>query len=353
MKKKTVKILGLVGLLVFFLLIILGRGPLISAVRKFAFNLSGQNSNLPNLESKESVFLREPFLDQDMVFPVDGGAHRDKPIEWWYLAANLSGQDKKFNLAMCLFKNGASFFKLTDLVEKKTYYQKFTILPADNFSASKLDIRFGDNYFSESEPFKYALRFKNQEIDLDLKLNSTKKPLTIYNNTDAFYYSQTRVEATVRVGLPDGTYQISGLAWTDREGFSYRISSQVGWRWVFSQLDNQTEFMWLNFFKPDSPEKALRMLLVYDQEEKRAVFRPGDFLWQDLSYWDEKKYGTRYPVKTRLEIPVLKASLDLNIDTADQRLELLGGIYEAGGTVSGSFGSSSVQGYLQQEFVRN
>ncbi|MEI6596596.1 MAG: lipocalin family protein, partial [bacterium] len=320
------------------------------------FQQSNNKIITDNNEEEKNLVGQEIFSEknQEVIFPQDEAAHARMLREWWYLSANVvdvKNQEKKFNLVLLLYKNGTSLFKISNLENGKNYFAQLPLLTDVNFSDKKLNIDFFSGNLAEIKNNEYRLYFNNKEISIDLSLVSLKKPFTLINNENFLYYQQTRVETFGNISFDGQKYEVKGLSWIDHQGFSSSEPTIHNWRWLAIQLDNNIELVWLYFLSEDAKvEDFFNKIIIYSDGKSRVLDYP-DFSWHDSKYLESQKYGEKYPVTTDLFLPSLATNLKIDIFPPNQGVELMGGLYEGGGNVSGHFNGKKVTGIVQQEIT--
>jgi len=210
-----------------------------------------------------------------LTFPRDHGAHEDFRIEWWYLTANLRGADgRDYGAQWTLFRSAlspdgtgegwsvpqvwmahaavttpdshhlAERFARGGIGQAGVSAEPFAAWiddwsmrapeGADGLGRLSIAARGGD--------FAYAL---TAEADGPLVLHgqggySVKGP----GGQASHYYSQPFYRVAGSLTLPEGTVEVSGLAWLDREWSSQPLDrSQSGWDWFSFHLDDGRKLM--------------------------------------------------------------------------------------------------------------
>ncbi len=214
-------------------------------------------------------------------FPKDHGPHPHFRIEWWYLTANLTGEDgSNYGAQWTLFRNAlkppaaqkspeAGNWSTSQLwmghaavTTPSAHYVSETrargslgLAGAQSlpFSAWINDWRLaakapGDQNFRQLTVAASGAGFSYQ---LDLK---ARGPLIFHGQNGysvksssghaSHYYSQPHFEVSGRLNLPDGSVNVIGTAWLDREWSSQPLSAaQSGWDWVALNFSDGSKLM--------------------------------------------------------------------------------------------------------------
>jgi predicted secreted hydrolase len=94
----------------------------------------------------------------------------------------------------------------------------------------------------------------------------------------------------------------------------------VGWDWFSLQFDDRTELMAYLLRQADGRFSPASSGTFVD-ESGRATHLPFDTLrLQVLDTWRSARSGARYPARWRLDIPLLRLSLEIVPTVADQEM---------------------------------
>ena len=222
-----------------------------------------------------------PQRGVDIQFPRDHGAHPGYRIEWWYLTANLTGEDgRQYGVQWTLFRSAlappdnSAKEKGSDWQTSQLWMGHAAITTPDSHHVSETRARgvFGVAGV-EVSPFKAwindwemvadgnagegiaALALSASGTDFDYKLSlSTDKPLVFHGDKGysvksaggqaSYYYSQPFYTVEGHLNLPSGRIKVTGNAWLDREWSSQPLSEdQHGWDWVSLSFDDGSKLM--------------------------------------------------------------------------------------------------------------
>jgi len=230
-------------------------------------------------------------------FPVDHGSHPDFRTEWWYFTGNLQARDGRrfgfqltlFRLALAPAQSSAALRRTSRFATRQAWMGHFALSDVDGDSQGRGHDRHdsprGGGRFHAFErlergaaglagasvqPFRvwvrdwqvtgapgfFPLRLRAAEsgISVDLSLQRGKA-LVLQGDAGfsrksgaagsaSYYYSYTRLPVSGRVRTSQGEFQVTGLAWLDREWSSAALASdQSGWDWFALHLDDGRDLM--------------------------------------------------------------------------------------------------------------
>ncbi len=205
-----------------------------------------------------------PSLGRVLAFPGDHGEHRGYRIEWWYVTANLQGDDgADYGAQWTLFRtslapSGGSGWSTPQLwmghAAITTTKQQFVAerlarggIGQSGVSASPFSAWI-DNWqlLGTATPTADAissLEMTATGLDFSyvLKLH-TKTPVVLQGfggfsvksaqGQASYYYSQPFYDVSGTLNLPSGPVKVTGKAWLDHEWSSQPLAKdQTGWDW--------------------------------------------------------------------------------------------------------------------------
>lgn len=199
-----------------------------------------------------------PAPGPEFTFPEDHGAHPDFRIEWWYLTANLTGEDgATYGAQWTLFRNALApadgagwatpqiWMGHAGLTTETAHYSAERYaragigtagVIADPFAAWIDDWEMDGPSLSDvtvtarGADFAYRLeaRATGPFVPQGEGGYSVKSP----EGQASYYYSQPFYEVAGMLNLPSGEVAVTGTAWLDREWSSQPLSEdQTGWDW--------------------------------------------------------------------------------------------------------------------------
>ncbi|WP_170751344.1 lipocalin-like domain-containing protein [Ruegeria lacuscaerulensis] len=211
-----------------------------------------------------------PQAGYDFSFPQDHGPHPSYRIEWWYLTANLIGEDgRSYGLQWTLFRSALRPNEVEGWQSPQIWMGHAAVTtPEAHFFAERLS-RGGigqagvtadpfaawiDEWYMQGDDLdRLNLRAQGADFGYDVSLEA-QGPLVFHGNGGysvksadgqaSYYYSQPfyAVEGTLR--LPDGDIAVTGQAWLDREWSSQPLAAdQTGWDWFSLSFDDGDKLM--------------------------------------------------------------------------------------------------------------
>lgn len=217
-----------------------------------------------------------------LVFPADHGPHPDYRIEWWYLTANLKGEDgKEYGAQWTLFRSALAPGRKVGWSSPQIWMGHAAITTADRqFVAERLSRDGIDQSGVTSEPFSAWIddwrmqlrglpgaaeananinlsvmwvRASGKDFTYDLSLDAVGPVVAQGDNgysvksptgQASYYYSQPFYAVTGSIKLPSGEVKVIGKAWLDHEWSSQPLAAdQTGWDWFSLHLDTGEKLM--------------------------------------------------------------------------------------------------------------
>lgn len=224
----------------------------------------------------EAEGFARPAPGTTLSFPKDHLAHPEYRIEWWYLTANLTGEDgTEYGAQWTLFRSALHPTDGTGWDTPQLWMGHAAVTtPTDHFVDEKLArggirqagispapfVAYIDDWALESRapPSGDALDMLNVTArgtdfgyDLDLLAEG---PLVLQGDGGysvksaagqaSYYYSQPFYTVSGTLTLPSGAVRVTGQAWLDREWSSQPLSqSQTGWDWFSLHFDSGAKLM--------------------------------------------------------------------------------------------------------------
>lgn len=328
----------------------------------------------------------------DLEFPRDHGAHRTFRTEWWYVTANLDGDDgARYGVQLVFFRQalrppaatsrpgslaademilahaavtdgrGQRFFAEERLargagglgsVRGPAAGQPFEVVCADWSARASAA---GDGFLP------LALRAGGERFAFELSLQPGK-PVVLQGERGlsrksdepgnaSIYYSMTRLPIGGELVVDGARHTVRGEAWLDREWSTSALGAdQVGWDWFSLQLDDGCELMWYQLRKRDgSVDPWSRGSLV----ERDGTLRPlgrGDVVAEPLGSWRAADGAASYPARWRLVgAGAVPFELEVVPVLPDQELRVLVRYWEGAVDVRGTRAGAAVagRGYLE------
>ncbi len=203
-------------------------------------------------------------------FPEDHGPHPAYRIEWWYLTANLKGDDgKDYGIQWTLFRSALKPFQTEGWQSPQIWMGHAAVTtPERHFFAERLSRGGVGQAGVTAQPFAawidewqmsgpdfdtLSLTANGADFGYDLALNA-QGPLVFHGDAGysvksadgqaSYYYSQPFYTVEGTLHLPDRDVTVTGQAWLDREWSSQPLAEdQSGWDWFSLSFDTGEKLM--------------------------------------------------------------------------------------------------------------
>jgi predicted secreted hydrolase len=297
-------------------------------------------------------------------FPRDHFSHPNYDTEWWYFTGNLTAKDgHQFGFEVTFFRYRPeekransirnpvwdsdqvyiAHFALSDLTGGRFYHQERLNRPGPGIAGVDAGQRtiWNGNWqvrWLSFDPVQQELYAVDRDVEIRLKLTS-QKPVVIEGRNGvsqkgplpgeaSHYYSLTRIAATGNVKLAGKDYDVTGLAWMDREFFSSVPGSQVqGWDWMYVQLRSGEDLMLYRLRLKDGSISPYSSGTFVDPHGKAEFLDGGKFSLRPVNTWRSPASGTEYPVEWNVSVP--SKSLELHLTTPLKSQELRNGVTQS------------------------
>ena len=320
------------------------------------------------------------------VFPADHGPHPQFRTEWWYYTGNLFGADgRHFGFQLTFFRIGvapAMVARASRWASREAYMAHFALTDTTGrrFSAaSRLSRAALGLAGAQAQPFQVwvedwsaegvagdaalvRLRAAEGDVAIDLTLASVK-PVVLQGERGldrkgeepgnaSHYYSLTRMPARGRVTVRGAAFDVTGLAWMDREWSTSSLGADlVGWDWMAIQLDDGRDLMLYQLRRADGSADRFSAGRLVDVDGTSRRLTLDDFRIDVLETWSSPRGGTRYPSRWRITIPSETLDLDVVPRLADQELALAVRYWEGAVRVAGHARGRTIAGVGYVELV--
>jgi predicted secreted hydrolase len=217
-----------------------------------------------------------PQQGHELSFPADHGAHPDYRIEWWYVTANLQGEDGKiYGAQWTLFRSALAPRNNEGFSDPQVWIGHAALTTDDHHYFAERLGRGGVGQAGVSiTPFeawiddwqmKGATPSTSDQLDdltltangsdfsyaLNLKANG---PLVLQGDRGfsvksaagqaSYYYSQPFYQVSGTIKFAGSDVKVTGKAWLDREWSSQPLANnQTGWDWFSLHLDTGEKLM--------------------------------------------------------------------------------------------------------------
>jgi predicted secreted hydrolase len=220
---------------------------------------------------RDATGFSSPSPGYTLDFPADHGPHPDFRIEWWYLTANLRGEDgREYGVQWTLFRSALEPRETSGWQSPQLWMGNAALTTPDrHFVAERLarggigqagvnlspfDAWIDDWRMTGSNDLTdLTLRASGPDFAYDLRLKATG-PLVLHGRNGysvksaagqaSYYYSQPAYEITGTLMLPEGPVDVIGSGWLDREWSSQPLAAdQTGWDWFSLSFDDGNQMM--------------------------------------------------------------------------------------------------------------
>ncbi|MEM6477782.1 MAG: lipocalin-like domain-containing protein [Pseudomonadota bacterium] len=234
------------------------------SVRAFLFSLllltahQGSAQSFAGLGEDADGFAL-PVRGTDFEFPRDHGPHPAFRIEWWYLTANLQGDDgRDYGVQWTLFRSARAPRADETWLSPQTWMGHAALTtPTGHYFAERFARGGSGQAGVEASPFAAwiddwemagsdtlsALTLTARGADFAYELDlEAQGPLVFHGDGGysvkseegqaSYYYSQPFYTLTGQIETPEGAIDVKGTAWLDREYSSQPLGrTQSGWDW--------------------------------------------------------------------------------------------------------------------------
>ncbi|MCA0927071.1 lipocalin-like domain-containing protein [Ruegeria profundi] len=211
-----------------------------------------------------------PKRDYQFEFPRDHGPHPTYRIEWWYLTANLSGEDgRDYGIQWTLFRSALKpseadgwqspqlWMGHAAVTTPETHYFAERLsrggIGQAGVTAAPFEAWIDEWYMRGPDLNTVSLSASGAEFAYDLDLTA-QGPLVFHGDAGysvksadgqaSYYYSQPFFEVEGALNLPDGDVAVTGHGWLDREWSSQPLADdQTGWDWFSLSFDDGDKLM--------------------------------------------------------------------------------------------------------------
>ena len=219
----------------------------------------------------DATGFSSPDPDYTLNFPADHAPHPDFRIEWWYLTANLRGEDgREYGVQWTLFRSALAPREAPGWQSPQLWMGNAALTTPDrHFVAERLarggigqagvtlspfDAWIDDWRMTGSNDLSdLSLSASGTDFAYDLRLKATG-PLVLHGDNGysvksaagqaSYYYSQPAYAITGILMLPEGPVTVTGSGWLDREWSSQPLAAdQTGWDWFSLSFEDGNQMM--------------------------------------------------------------------------------------------------------------
>jgi predicted secreted hydrolase len=312
-------------------------------------------------------------------FPRDHGPHPAFRTEWWYWTGNLAAPDgRRFGFQLTFFRTALTPeapARGSAWGTRQVYLAHFAVtdVAGRRFGAWSRTERLALGLAgAQTEPFRVwvddweargegatglpvRLRASESDTAIDLTLEGGK-PVVLQGERGlsrkgaepgnaSYYYSLTRMPARGSVTVGGRRFEVTGLAWMDREWSTSALGAELaGWDWVALQLDDGREVMFYRLRRKDGGADRFSAGVIVDAAGSARALSLDDVTLEPLDAWTSPRSGARYPARWRLSMAGLGLDLQISPALADQELDVGTRYWEGAVVVTGTVAG---RGYVE------
>ncbi len=305
-----------------------------------------------------------PNPETRLSFPADHGPHREFRIEWWYLTANLNDDDgTEYGVQWTLFRNALSpggrsedqvWMAHAAITGPSGHYFAQRLSRGDLGTAGVMALpleAFLDEWYMRGPDLNdITLSAQGTDFADDLKLVADGR--FVPQGVDGYsakseaglashYYSQPHYQVEGRLVLPQGTVDVAGQGWLDREWSSQPLApSQTGWDWISLHLDSGDKLMGYRLRDQDAGNYTVGTWISADGS--LASLSPGELTMTPTK--TTKVAGREIPTSWRVLLAAQSLEIDLQALYPNSWMPMLVPYWEGPVRVTGSHNG---RGYLE------
>ena len=318
-------------------------------------------------------------------FPRDHGAHPDFRIEWWYLTANLSGDDgQTYGAQWTLFRTAVHFpgsIQATNAWQsEQVYMAHFALSEPDDHRAFQRYAR-GGTHEGESRSGAIAAPFavwlddwKLESLDtafLPLQVTARQEdramklllesdqPLVLQGEqgfsrknpggSGSYYYSHPFLLASGELTIDGRKVAVQGNAWLDREWSSQFLQpDQTGWDWFSLHLESGEKLMLFRLRSDNTdgnPGADFRHGVLIEPGGNKRTLDPAQIGLQVVQA--ERVAGRPLPLHWRIHLPEISRTFEVRALHKDQWMDVDFPYWEGVITAMGEGPGNNGIGYLE------
>lgn len=324
---------------------------------------------------------------REFEFPADHGSHPEFRTEWWYFTGNLAtAQGRHFGFELTFFRyaiapgtgrpEGASawradqvwmaHFAITDTQGKRFIARERLAREALGLAGAAAEPLhvwvedWGVTGEGRDDALRVNLAARDDVSALSLRLESTVPHVAqgdrgldakgAGSGNASLYYSVPRLAASGQVVVAGETFEVTGVAWLDREWSTSALEpGTVGWDWFALHLSDGSNLMFYRLRTASGGANPFSGGTLVAADGGHTRLSAEDVALTPLDEWRSPATGVRYPVRWRLEVAGSGIELEIRPYLDDQELALSvryweGAVHAEG---RGPLGALTAQGYLE------
>ncbi len=348
---------------------------------------SETRASLDGLRRNENTDKFTKALEpRKFVFPEDHGPHDDFQLEWWYYTGNLTDANgRHFGYQLTFFRNAmvppdqqpAVDARPSDLAFSQLYFAHFAITDSsanEHMAFEKWSRGAGGLAGAQALPYNVfiedwsavstmengsaeAVQLTAQDGGYSLTLDlSSSKPIVLHGERGlsqksnepgnaSFYYSMTRMATKGKITTPQGTFEVSGDSWLDREWSTSLLGENTeGWDWFSLQFDDNREMMYFKLREKGTGDIVFDKGTFVEADGTSALMPGGSAQITVLDTWTSPDSGATYPIKWRIVAPAQNLDVEITPRIPDQEMDLSQRYWEGAVTFKGTMAGEPVAG---------
>ncbi len=303
-------------------------------------------------------------------FPRDHGAHPGFRIEWWYLTANLKGEDgEDFGAQWTLFRQaGRPEPEAEGWASGQIWMGHAALTTADAHRVAETFARGGIGQAGvETAPFRawiddwemtgtddgigaLTVAARGEDFAYRLKVRTDHEPVlqgvagfSVKSEAGqaSYYYSQPFYAVSGEIEVEGRRVAVTGRAWLDREWSSQPLAEdQSGWDWFSLHLEDGAKVMLFRLRSETEPPFLSGTWIAPDGTP--TPLAPDQIAMTPVA--ETEVAGRRLPVGWRIEVPDFGLAVDTEPLNAQSWMGTLFPYWEGPISVTGSHDG---RGYLE------
>lgn len=346
-----------------------------------------QSTGLRLLGTEADDGFARATAPREFEFPADHGSHPEFRTEWWYFTGNLATTEgRHFGFELTFFRyamappaaqpEGTSawradqvwmaHFAITDTQGKRFIARERLTREALGLAGAAADpFRVWVEDWSvtgegRDDELRVRLASRDDVTALSLSLTSTvphvaqgDRGLDIKgagNGNASHYYSVPRLAAEGQVSVAGETFEVTGIAWLDREWSTSSLEpGTVGWDWFALHLSDGSNLMFYRLRTESGGVSPYSGGTLVSADGGRTRLTAPEVALTPINSWTSAATGVRYPVAWRLEVPGPGIELEIRPYLNDQELALSVRYWEGAVRAEGRgpLGPLTAHGYLE------
>lgn len=335
-------------------------------------------------------------------FPGDHGPHPEYRTEWWYFTGNVTADDgRELGYQLTFFRSAlidSASYAVVAAGDRSAwrgrhaYMAHFAVTDAragafdaaEKFARGAVGLAgagigrdagmageglrvWVDGWSAESlSPATFPIRLHARADDMAIDLVVGRGKVIVLQGdrglsrkgpepgNASYYYSLTRLPTRGTISTANGSWQVTGSSWLDREWSTSALSPGVaGWDWLSLQLSDSTELMMYRLRRSDGTTDPFSAATFVAADGTTRGFGADEFTMSPTAQWRSAD-GVAYPVAWRAGIPALDLAVEVAATVEDQELNLAVRYWEGMVRARGTRGNRAIsgRGYLEMTGYR-